>query len=201
VTAPGPGGIDPVLPARARRGAARFPLAFLLSALVAACATMPPPTSREGAFSLVGRFAVRYGAESASGRVTWRHSDADDDLLIASPLGQGIAEVTRRDGTFTLVTANEQRFTAADPERLTEQALGWALPLGGLPDWLQGRPQAGVAADARHDGGQLAELRQHGWTIEYLGYDEAGRLPRRVRLTRGDLDIRLVIEEWQVAPK
>jgi len=201
VTAPIPRGIDPAGRAPARRDALRFPLAFLLGVLAAACATVPPPAPREGEFSVVGRVAVRYGAESATGRVTWRHSVLDDDLLIASPLGQGIAEITRRDGTYTLVTANGQRFDAADPERLTEQALGWALPLGGLPDWLQGRPQAGVAADARYDGKQLAELRQQGWTIEYLGYEEAGRLPRRLRLTRGDLDIRLIIEEWPIAPK
>ena len=201
MTAPIPRGIDPAVRARARRDALRFPLAFLLVVLACACATVPPPAPREGEFSVVGRVAVRYGAESATGRVTWRHSDLDDDLLIASPLGQGIAEITRRDGTYTLVTANGQRFDAADPERLTEQALGWALPLGGLPDWLQGRPLAGVAADVRYDGKQLAELRQQGWTIEYLGYEEAGRLPRRLRLTRGDLDIRLVIEEWPITPK
>jgi outer membrane lipoprotein LolB len=201
VTAAVPRGIDAAGRARGRRDALRLPLAFLLAVLAAACATVPPPAAREGEFSVVGRVAVRYGDESATGRVTWRHSEFDDDLLIASPLGQGIAEITRRDGTYTLVTANGRRFDAADPERLTEQALGWALPLAGLPDWLQGRPQAGVAADARYDGKQLAELRQQGWTIEYLGYEEAGRLPRRLRLTRGDLDIRLVIEEWPIAPK
>jgi outer membrane biogenesis lipoprotein LolB len=53
----------------------------------------------------------------------------------------------------------------------------------------------------RYDGRQLAELRQQGWTIEYLAYDDAGNLPRQIRLTRGALDIRLAIEEWQVAPQ
>ena len=181
------------------RRAASLPLAFLLGSLVAACATAPREMAREGEFSLVGRVAVRYGAEAASGRFTWRHTDAEDDLLIASPLGQGIAEITRRDGTYTLVTSDARRFTAADPERLTEEALGWSLPLGGLSDWLQGRAQSGVAAEARYNGSRLAELRQQGWIIEYLDYDDPGGLPRRLRLTRGDLDIRLVIEERQGA--
>jgi hypothetical protein len=55
-----------------------------------------------------------------------------------------------------------------------------------------------VEAVTRYDGNRLAELRQRGWLIDYSGGDE--RPPRRVRLTRGDLDIRLVIDEWQLPP-
>jgi outer membrane lipoprotein LolB len=176
-------------------------VAFAAASSIAGCASLSPELQPAETFSLVGRVAVRYGDEAASGRVTWRHGAATDDLLISSPLGQGIAEITRRDGVYTLVTAKDQRFTAADPERLTEQALGWALPLGGLPDWVQGRPQPGVSAEPRYADGRLAELRQLGWTIEYTGYDENGRLPTRMRLVRGDLDIRLAIDEWQHAPR
>ena len=79
--------------------------------------------------------------------------------------------------------------------------LGYALPLGGLPDWVQARPEPGIEAATRYEGERLAELRQRGWLIDYSGYDEAGRLPKRVRLTRGDLDIRLVIDEWQLPPR
>ena len=42
------------------------------------------------------------------------------------------------------------------------------------------------------------QLRQSGWVIDYSGGDE--RPPKRVRLTRGDLDIRLAIDEWQLPP-
>ena len=179
-----------------------LPLPFFVVVLLAACASVAPPqAAREGEFAVVGRVAVRYGDEAASGRVAWRHSDSDDSLLISTPLGQGIAEITRRDGVYTLVTSDRQRFTATDPEQLTEQALGYALPLGGLPDWLRGRAHPDAPAQTRYDGKQLAELRQQGWTIEYLAYDDGGRLPTRLRLTRGAFDIRLAIEEWQVAPR
>lgn len=176
-------------------------VAALAAHLVAGCASLAPEPLPTDVFSIVGRVAVRYGDEAASGRVAWRHGAATDDLLISSPLGQGIAEITRRDGVYTLVTGKDERFSAADPERLTEQVLGWALPLGGLPDWVQGRAQPGSSAEPRYHGGRLAELRQLGWTIEYSGYDENGRLPTRMRLTRGDIDIRLAIDEWQRRPQ
>jgi len=176
-------------------------VALAVASSIAGCASLPPETALADRFALVGRVAVRYGDEAASGRVTWRHGAATDDLVISTPLGQGIAAITRRDGVYTLVTAKEERYTAADPERLTEQVLGWALPLGGLPDWVQGRAQPGVSAEPRYDGGRLAELRQLGWTIEYSGYDASGRLPTRLRLRRGDLDIRLAIDEWRHPPQ
>jgi len=129
--------------------------------------------------------------------MSWRHAPAFDELLISSPLGQGIAEITRRDGVYTLRTAAGERLSAPDPEALTERALGWRLPLAGLPDWVRGRPQAGHAADARYgDDHRATLLRQLGWTIEYLAYDETTKLPSRLRLTRDDLDIRLAIDSW-----
>ena len=167
-------------------------------AFLAACAAIPPETLPPGSFALVGRVAVRYGDEAASGRLTWRHSGVADELLISTPLGQGVAEITRRDGVYTLIAASGERYSAADPEQLTRQVLGYALPLAGLPDWVRGRPEPGVAAVTRYDGDRLAELRQRGWLIDYSGGDE--RPPKRVRLTRGDLDIRLVIDEWQLPP-
>ena len=176
----------------------RGPLLAGAAILVAACAAVPPQAPPPGSFSLAGRVAVRYGDEAASGRLTWRHSAAADELVISTPLGQGVAEITRRDGVYTLVAANGERHSAADPERLPGEALGYALPLGGLPDWVQGRPEPGVEAVTRYDGDRLAELRQRGWLIDYSGGDD--RPPKRVRLTRGDLDIRLVIDEWQLPP-
>jgi outer membrane lipoprotein LolB len=180
--------------------ALRRAAALAAAALLGACASLPPETLPPGSFAVSGRVAVRYGSEAATGRVTWRHSETADDLVISSPLGQGIAEITRRDGVYTLASANGERYSATDPEQLTEQALGWALPLRGLPDWLQGRPQSDVPAQVRRAGDRVAGLQQLGWTIEYTAYDEETSLPKRLHLTRGELDIRLVIESWQLPP-
>ncbi len=174
----------------------RRAVASLAAALLAACASLPPPTEAP-TFELSGRVAVRYGKEAASGRAEWRHAATTDDLVISNPIGQGIASIQRRNGDYVLQTAEGKRYEARDPERLTEEALGWQLPLAGLPDWVRGRAMPDVAADTRYEGNRLAELRQLGWTIEYLEYGENG-LPRRMRLTRGDLDIRLAVEEWRI---
>jgi len=146
--------------------------------------------------------AVRSGAEAAAGTIVWRHGADFDDLMVRSPLGQGIAEITRRAGRYTLTTADDQRISAPDPEVLTEQALGWRLPLAGLPDWVRGRPYPHAPSEMREGpDARPREIHQLGWTIEYLAYDAAAGLPSRLRLRRDGLEIRLTIDSWIRAPQ
>lgn len=178
----------------------RIAVAALCTMLLAACATAPTPTGT--AFELAGRVAIRSGQEAASGRLFWRHGQSFDDLMISTPIGTGIAEITRRADIYTLTTADGRPISAADPEALTEQVLGWRLPLAGLPDWVQGRPYPGAGGETnRGSDGRVQLIRQLGWTIEYLAYDDRAELPSRMRLARDGLDIRLTIDDWTVVPK
>lgn len=166
-------------------------------ALLSACASMPSHEGLEaGGFHVTGRVAVRYGDEAATGRVAWRHTPQTDDLVIANPIGQGLAQIERRDGLYVLQTQGGERYEAADPEALTEQVLGWRLPLTGLPQWIGGQPMPGVPAYTEAEGGRIKALHQMGWRIEYQAWDEASGLPKRLQLSRDDLSIRLAIEAW-----
>lgn len=174
----------------------------LLSALYAGCASLQVEydagIAREG-FELLGRLAVRYGGDGASGRIAWRHSSAADELLITSPLGQGIARVTRSGGKVKLVTSDQTEYEAWDAESLTERVLGWRLPLAGLPDWVQGRADPARPARLVHDAqSRLSLLLQDDWRVEYQEYE--GSRPSKLRISRADLEIRLAVERW-VAPQ
>ena len=172
----------------------RFAPVLAVATLAGACAVLPVPAPFPvNGFELTGRVAVRYGKEGVSGRVFWRHANDSDDLLITSPLGQGVARVSREGGEARLVTSEGGEYRAADAETLTEHVLGWRLPLAGLPDWVQGRASPGRPAELRRDGaGRVIDLRQDDWKIEYQEYE--GERPSRLRLSRGNLEIRLVID-------
>ena len=187
------------------RRAARALGAVLALALLASCAALPGPTSGTDGdgFSLTGRFSVRQGKEGGSGRIQWRHRAADDELLVTSPIGQGIARITRTPSAggsvYRLTTADEREFSAPDAETLTEQALGWRLPLAGLPDWVRGRPAPGSPAQVERDAqGRPARLRQDEWLIGYEAWE--GGLPSRLLMERGELRIRLLVEAWTDRP-
>ena len=173
--------------------------------LLAGCAAVPqktlPARPIGEAFYLSGRVSVKHGTEAASGKISWQHGPDSDDLLLSNPFGQGVARIIRRDGVVTLTTSDQKAYQAKDAEDLTEQALGWRLPLAGLPDWVRGRAAAGAPAQTRQDSShRLAELRQSGWLVEFLDYNDASGLPSRLNFSRDDAQIRLVIDQWRAEP-
>lgn len=167
-----------------------------LASLLAACAefgfVLPQPAPD---FELAGRFAVTYKGEANSGNMAWRYGAAAEELLITTPMGQGVARITREGRQVTLTTPEPREFRAEDAEALTEKVLGFRLPLAGLADWVRAQPAPGPAQQRRDGEGRLAELEQAGWTIQYLDY--AGGRPVRMRLTYPGIDLRLAITAWK----
>jgi outer membrane biogenesis lipoprotein LolB len=48
----------------------------------------------------------------------------------------------------------------------------------------------------RADTGEVSSISQDGWRVEYLAYGSPNRLPQRIRLARGDLEVRLHVDTW-----
>ena len=169
-------------------------------ALLAACASPRFSVPDEGAeFELTGRIAVSYRDDAGSGNIAWRHGERVDEMLLTTPFGQGIARLARAGDAITLTTQDGREFRAADAEALTEQVLGFRLPLAGLADWVRGRPASKPALEPtqeRRDAlGRLAELEQSGWKVRYLEYTDA--LPSRLTLSYPGLELRLAISAWK----
>jgi outer membrane lipoprotein LolB len=174
----------------------RLAFGFAAAAVLGACASLPEAwLPSPGGFELSGRVAVRDGKDAASGRIFWRHSNDTDELLITSPLGQGIARINRERDQFRLVTGDNKEYVATDAESLTEQALGWRLPLGGLSDWVQARASPGRPAEMRGDTDKGMELWQDGWHVVYEEFREGK--PFKMRLTREDVVITLIVDQWK----
>ena len=165
---------------------------------VAACAELERMHAESDVeFELAGRIAVRFRDQSSAGQIAWRHGARKDEVLITTPLGQGVARVVRDGDAVTLTDSEGREHRAADAETLTEQVLGFRLPLAGLADWVRARAGAGPS-QARSDGaGRLAELEQSGWKIEYLEWGADGRLPARMKLVYPGIELRLAIAEWK----
>jgi outer membrane lipoprotein LolB len=165
--------------------------------LLAACAPAEiRPQFAAVDFELAGRLAARYQSEAFTGNVTWKHARDADEMLISTPLGQGVARIARQGKSVILATAEPREYRATDVEALTEQVLGFRLPLEGLADWVRGRPSTEAPAQAEYaSDGRMLRLEQRGWTIEFQEYD-ANR-PARMRMVYPGIELRLAITQWK----
>ncbi len=198
-----------------RRLASSIGALFLL--WLSACAELPHPASEIlpqrdtlQSFSLDARFSLRHTDKNYAGRLTWQHDETQagrkpqDVLLIVSPLGQGVAEI-RSDATeVRLKTSDGKSYTAENVEDLTQQVLGYPLPLAHLAEWIRGRSVSGesLAVDASDAFRRPLRLRQDGWRIDYeYDNDDPQALPVRLFIAQDDvLELRLRIDAWYDLP-
>ncbi len=146
-------------------------------------------------FSLQGRVSVQFDEQSMSGQLNWRAGLDGDEVLLSSPLGQGIAGISRNASGVVLTRPGEPVLAAENVEVLTQKALGFQLPLSGLRYWIQAKPDPASASEIRvNPEGGVEQITQNGWKINYLQYK--GKLPRKIHVAREGLEIRLVIDEW-----
>lgn len=143
-----------------------------------------PPVPR---FAAEGRISLRQGEHSDHLRFRWEHTPERDALLLMSPLGQGLAELTRDATGARLVQANRAPISADNLPQLARRVVGAPLPLEALADWLRGaRAELGGEAD--------------GWQVMVSDSSAFGqrRLVRVLEARRGDVDLKLVIDDWDL---
>ncbi|MFH2140160.1 MAG: lipoprotein insertase outer membrane protein LolB [Pseudomonadota bacterium] len=178
-------------------------LLVLLSLLLSACATTPTvvqrPVAVDAPFVINGRIAVIQPERRDSAGLRWTHDAASDEVLLLAPLGQVVARITSGKQGVTL-EAEGKTHVAQDAETLTQDLLGWQLPLSGLRYWIAALPAPdGEFLREQDAAGRISILYQQGWTIRYTRYAGEGRdaLPLRLSLQRAGMEVRVLIDEWE----
>lgn len=196
----------------------RHALVFSLIILITGCAGLSSRESVEGqgdakrwqahkaqvtaldGWQISGKVGIRAPKDSGSGTLFWLQRQDYYDIRLSGPLGRGAARLTGRQGNVLLEVANQGRYEAESPEALLEEQLGWRLPISHLLWWVRGLPAPGSKSRVTLDASShLAQLEQDGWQLQYLSYAEQNgyTLPERIKLHGSNLDITLVIKDWQ----
>lgn len=150
-------------------------------------------------FEVKGRIGIQTNPKGFSGSLIWQHSANGDDIALFSPLGSQLASIKRSSTNIILIDGNGNSYSAVDAETLTQNVLGWQLPLTGLTDWVLGSPSAApIKHSVWNAQGQLTHLEQDGWNIEYDNYQQQGAyiLPGKIYLKSEQLNLKLLIEKW-----
>ena len=122
------------------------------------------------AWQIDGKVGIRAPRDSGSGTLFWLQRQGYYDIRLSGPLGRGAEQ------------------------------LGWRLPVSHLLWWVRGLPAPDSKSRLTLDAdSRLARLEQDGWQIEYTRYAEQNGywLPERLKLHGQDLDVTLVIKDWQ----
>lgn len=151
-------------------------------------------------WQIAGKVGIRAPKDSGSGTLFWLQRRDYYDIRLSGPLGRGAARLTGHPGAIVLEVANQGRYEAESPEALLEEQLGWRLPVSHLQWWVRGLPAPDSRSRLTLDSdSHLSRLEQDGWEVNYLSYVEQNgfTLPERIKLKGADLDVTLVIKDWQ----
>ncbi|MDB5923286.1 MAG: outer rane lipoprotein LolB [Betaproteobacteria bacterium] len=176
-----------------------FAAAAVLAALLAACATVTLAPRDPQPFDLLGRILVTYSGGALTGNLRWEHTSDEDHIWLMTPTGQTLAYIVDSAQGATLTRADQKQYRASSVEALTRQALGWSLPLSLLQYWVRGEAAPGPAELERGADGRVVALTQNGWRVAFNYYSEGetSGLVRRIDLSDGSNEIRLVIDTWR----
>lgn len=144
-------------------------------------------------FLLSGRISVRVNDKIDSGQIRWYRRPQEERIGLYTPLGSQVAElVSDKDTRMVTLRQGSETVTAASVAELTQSLLGAPLDLDRMAAWVQGIGlRENEITDATLANGDS-------WRVTAERYQSSGnyRFASRVIATKGEIVVRLVIDEW-----
>ena len=183
-------------------------------ALLSACATTgtgSAPQTAVGAYrdaiDLTGRLLVNFERDgkpdTLSVKFAWAQTARETGVSLISPTGQTVAKISVTPDAATLTQGGQPPRMARDIDTLAAQTLGFALPVSGLRDWLQGYATAADGSRYAASPANNTVTTRDGWKLTFVSWqDTPGGLPapRRIDAQRdatgnaGQLALRIVLD-------
>lgn len=169
--------------------------AALLGLVLSSCTSVPktPDAWREQGdlrdFSAEGRLAVKAADQKGSyANFDWTYQNGIQTINVNTPLGNTVGQLCQDAQGVLAVDGKGKVFSAATPQELSEQLLGYELPVQYLNIWAAGQWVKDVPYQLTSDG----RLKQFDWTISRQ-LNENG-MPRILLLESSKLTLRLVFD-------
>ncbi|MBY6106916.1 lipoprotein insertase outer membrane protein LolB [Ferrimonas balearica] len=157
---------------------------------------------------MLGKLAVIQPDQRVSANLSWRHRDSSgqDDLRLATPLGNTVLVLNSRPG-HAQVQYDGQTHQGQSADQLIERLTGWPLPLSQISRYLLGDTRGAESVEYGSDG-EVSQLQlvhpQSGelWQLRYLGWQQLSgyKVPVQIELRRDDQRLKLALSHWQPEP-
>jgi outer membrane biogenesis lipoprotein LolB len=135
---------------------------------------------------MTARLSIRQGDRSDIAKLRWTRKADSNQWVFSSPIGNEVARIESSARGATLERAGAEREEAPSFEALTGRLLGVGLDPRELTAWLHAQPSARSAPDE--------------WKVTIDEKQAAGaiEIARRVTATRGDVVVKLVVDNYRV---
>lgn len=154
------------------------------------------------AWAFKGRTAIVQGREGWNAGIHWQERGQQFQIKLSGPFSQGGVTLDGNAETVTLTLDDGEAVSAATPEQLLAEAMGWLLPVSALRDWVRGVPYSKLPVDSKQldAQGRLTKLEQAGWQIEFLRYMpfKGTSMPEKVFMKHPEMSIRLIVSDWSI---
>ncbi|WP_228729949.1 lipoprotein insertase outer membrane protein LolB [Shewanella avicenniae] len=178
--------------------------------LLSGCGITPPsawqPTqvtqvSQAKAWELKGKIAVKTPEQKFSTNLYWLHTPESEELRLTSMIGSTLMLLTSNNRSATL-EVDGNTYQGANATELLQHLSGWQIPISQLPQWIVGLPGNAtiIKTDAQGLPQKLQDARQlPPWQIDYKSWQtlQSNQLPRLLTLERGELSLKIQLNEWQ----
>ena len=150
-------------------------------------------------WEFTGRIGVSAGDEGFNGKLFWRQDGVVFRARISGPFGAGTVFINGDRQELTVTDQDGVATELIDAEAELRQMYGWTIPVTSLRYWALGIPDPGDPAQTSFGAdGQLVQILQSHWQVDYGPYrDGAGQsMPRRLTAVSGDVKVILIVDDW-----
>ena len=167
-----------------------------LTAPLSTGVTLAPTTE----FTASGKLGIRSDAVNESARFNWIQQGNDYEIELLDPFGRQVMDLVGETGKVVLRSSESNvPQMARTPEELMQKLLGWQVPVAPARYWIQGHPAPGIPFEPAG----LNQFLQLGWQIDILTLQQTSEglsATRKVRFSNADLQLTLIINDWQFNP-
>ena len=152
-------------------------------------------------WNFTGRLGLRVPKRSGSMSIEWLQNNQQYTIYLDGPFGVSLAQIEGNERQVSALVSDGGKIVGRTPEYLMYQLTGWDLPVSNLKYWVRGLPAPGGDAQiSLNYAGVPEKISQQGWSVEYLRFDDENgiSIPSRIRASSGDIQITLVVSDWQL---
>ncbi|SEG33708.1 outer membrane lipoprotein LolB [Oceanospirillum linum] len=158
-------------------------------------------------FQIEGKIRLKTKDSSDSANLQWQQEGEHYNMTLSGPFGQTGARMEGSPYQVMLTIPDKGRFIDQSPEQLLYNHFGWDLPISSLLYWIRTLPAPGSSYQSDlNQAQQIRLLQQDGWNIHYDRYrpvssesTQSPELPGRIKVNRGQLELTLIINQWQLS--